>query len=166
MLYKGSNSSNTSYFALNVTPQSDYSSFELNCFVHGNKYDPCHDLQTASTSCGTSLSFTGVLGCDYNCYFVTKKDGYLEKHSTEYRWRFCKNTYLKRCFYQRIFILVPSEPYLYVNLVESQRIKISWSMSETTYVESFDLFINQNQPVNIHRSEFSYTLDGLLPNRP
>lgn len=77
--------------SLNITPQSDYSSLELNCIVDNYVTYPCSNLTEPTYSCyPTQLYLYSPLGCDYNCSFITKKTNYIDKHSNQFKITFRK----------------------------------------------------------------------------
>ncbi|CAF4878302.1 unnamed protein product [Rotaria sp. Silwood1] len=148
ILYNGLNDFNTSTIYLNVIPQSDFSSIELICIVDDDTTYSCLNLTVATYSCSTSLYFVGIRGCNYKCHFVTKKYNYNNAISNEYRW-----------------IFFPPKSNLFEYGKGSRWILIRWTINEFAYIQSFDLFINQNRILNIDNSTFSYNCTNLLPNR-
>jgi hypothetical protein len=95
VLYNGSYSPDTSSIDFNITPQSDYSSVELTCTVDDHATYPCWTL-TERYYCSTTfiLSLSGRLGCNYTCYFVTKKYNYIDKNSDEFKLTSCECLFL------------------------------------------------------------------------
>ncbi len=81
------NNSNRNLINLKIIPQSDYSSIELTCIVEDYT---CSNLAKSFNFCETILSFKVILGCNYRCYFVTKKFNYIDKSSNRYLLTFCE----------------------------------------------------------------------------
>ncbi|CAF4438373.1 unnamed protein product [Rotaria sp. Silwood2] len=147
ILYDGLNNFNTTYISFYVIPQSDFSSIELKCIADGTQTHWCSNSTVATAVCSTYLYFFGTRGCNYKCYFVTKKYNYINVLSNEYRWTF-----------------FPPTPNIFSYDKGSRWILISWTVNEFAYIQSFDLFINQTQILNIDNSTFSYNCTDLLPN--
>ncbi|CAF0988795.1 unnamed protein product [Rotaria sordida] len=139
--------SNTTKFVFNVTQQSDFDRLESICITENNIY-PCQNLAKEHNQCITTLENDGNLGCNYQCYFITKKSNYSNK--------FSKN------FTMDIF---PPTPNLSLNSKTSRSITVKWAISQPAYVECFELLLNQTQSVNLSKTTFSYTWKELLPNR-
>lgn len=81
------NNSNRNLINLSITPQSDYSSIELTCIAEDYT---CSNLAKSFNSCETILSFKVILGCNYRCYFVTKKFNYIDTFSNWYSLELCE----------------------------------------------------------------------------
>jgi hypothetical protein len=97
VLYNGSNVFDRSSIDLNITPQSDYSSIELTCIVDDyTTYPTCLNLTQSFYSCVTRLTLNGVLGCNYSCYFVTKKFNYNDTYSNIYQLTFGEYSFLSQ----------------------------------------------------------------------
>ncbi|UJR14401.1 hypothetical protein I4U23_001398 [Adineta vaga] len=128
---------------LNVILQSDYSSVKLVCNT-----DFCSPSSTDFGRCLTSSTFTGTLGCDYDCYFITTKSNYMDQSSTNYRLSF-----------------FPWKPNIFLMEKGSRWITIAWSLDENTYIRSFELFVNSTYLTTIGSLERSYRYENILPNR-
>jgi hypothetical protein len=81
VLYEELNVTNTSHFIFNVNPQSDFNYIESICSVSVDQTFPCSKLTVQSEKCSTTLEHNGILGCDYECVFVTRKTDYTDMSS-------------------------------------------------------------------------------------
>jgi len=151
------------YFTFNVTPQSDFDYIQSFCTIDKNQTFPCSDLTVIHERCSTILKYDGILGCTYQCYFVTQKLNYLEKYSDYSIMHLCKDFNIINL--QIILHLVPPKPI--INMLEkgSRSISINWTLNELGYIKYFQLFLNQN-PIRTVGKEISwYNYTGLLPNQ-
>jgi hypothetical protein len=91
VLYDERNSSShTSYHVFNTTSQSDFELIELTCTVGDKQSSPCSNITVQSDNCSTTLNLIGTLGCDYMCFFTTKKTNYDNVNSTITSLTVCK----------------------------------------------------------------------------
>lgn len=83
VLYEKTWSPNTTHITLDVIPQSDFDNIESICKTDDKQKSLCNDISISSSQCSTrlSLTFNNTRGCDYQCYFLTKKQGYVDAHS-------------------------------------------------------------------------------------
>jgi hypothetical protein len=75
----------------NVTTQSDFDYIQSLCIIDKNQTFPCSNLIDIHARCTTILTYEGKLGCNYQCFFVTKKINYQDKYSINYPMHICKN---------------------------------------------------------------------------
>ena len=94
VLYSGSNVFESSSIDLIITPQSDYSFVQLNCRVNDYSTYPCSNLIQSFYYCQTKLTLNGVLGCNYSCYFITRKSSYNDAYSKIYSLTFSEYSFL------------------------------------------------------------------------
>jgi hypothetical protein len=80
----------SSQFTFNVTAQSDFDNIESFCSIDQNETFPCSNITIDHEHCSTTLNYKGIRGCNYQCYFITKKLNYLEKYSTNYTMQLCE----------------------------------------------------------------------------
>jgi hypothetical protein len=80
----------SSHFIFNVTPQSDFDYIESFCIIDKNQTFPCLNLTEIHEECLTLLTYNGVLGCNYQCYFMTKKTNYSDEYSNDYLMHLCE----------------------------------------------------------------------------
>jgi hypothetical protein len=68
---------------LNVTPQSDFDNIESVCKADDKQKSLCNDIRIRSSQCSTllSLRLNTTRGCDYQCVFLTKKQGFVDARS-------------------------------------------------------------------------------------
>jgi hypothetical protein len=80
VLYEKTWSPNTNHITLNVIPQSDFDNIESVCKADDKQKSLCTDIKISSRQCSTNLSLTlnNTRGCDYQCVFLTKKQGYAD----------------------------------------------------------------------------------------
>ncbi|CAF1139955.1 unnamed protein product [Adineta steineri] len=125
VLYNGSNSSNNSVIIFNVTLNSDFNTIASNCTVANNQSNPCENVTERYENCSTQLNLKGIPGCDYECSFITEKANYTSKNSQVYN-----------------FSIFPSKPNISDHKQGSRWISINWTISEVTYIQSFNIFSN------------------------
>jgi hypothetical protein len=83
VLYENTVLPNTDQIILNVTPQSDFDNIESVCEANDKQKSLCSDIRKKFSQCSTALSLTlsNNRGCDYQCLFLTKKQGYADARS-------------------------------------------------------------------------------------
>ncbi len=92
--YDGPTNFNTSHLIFHVIPHSDFDNIELTCIVGGDKLPPCSNLILQNNTCSTTLAVNGTLGCDYNCFFTTKKADYTDEPSPNISLTVCKHLFI------------------------------------------------------------------------
>lgn len=93
----------SSQFTFNVTAHSDFDYIQSFCSIDHNETFPCSNITIDHEHCSTILNYNGILGCNYQCYFITKKINYLDKYSTNYTMQlreYLKNKIIS-CFKNR-----------------------------------------------------------------
>lgn len=83
VLYQNIWKPNTTHITLDVIPQSDFDTIESVCQANDAQKTLCNDIRTSSSQCSTRLSLilNKTRGCDYECFFLTKKQGYDDARS-------------------------------------------------------------------------------------
>jgi len=84
VLYQNIWKPNTTHITLDVIPQSDFDTIESVCQAANDAQKSlCNDIRTSSSQCSTRLSLilNKTRGCDYKCFFLTKKQGYDDARS-------------------------------------------------------------------------------------
>mgnify|MGYP001043165410 CR=1 FL=1 len=86
---------NTTNVSLDLSIHSDYDSIESVCSVDSNTIDQtsniCSNLTiTNPPQCSTNIQLKTIRGCNYFCYFTTKKTNYTQKISKNYSVTICK----------------------------------------------------------------------------
>jgi hypothetical protein len=93
VLYNGPNVFDRSSIDLNIIPQSDSPSVDVNYIVDSYLTYPCSYLNQSFEYFSTSLTLKGVFGCSYRCPFVTKKSDYNNAYSKVCQLAFSKYSF-------------------------------------------------------------------------
>jgi hypothetical protein len=160
-------SSNTSRFIFNVTSESDFDQLESNCIVDENQGSLCLNLSIRLNNCSSTFIHNGTLGCNYKCYFITKKTGYTDKSSNSSKMDLCEYLYKLIDEYLMMVDLVPPQPKIDRPVIRSRSISIGWSIPEPdrVYMKYFTLYRNDIPFVNVSTSMVAYDYTQLFPNR-
>jgi hypothetical protein len=78
---------NMTHITVNVSSQGDFNNIESICKANEKQKAVCSDIITSHSQCSTSLTliFNSTRGCDYQCLFSTKKQGFDDAHSKAFQ---------------------------------------------------------------------------------
>ncbi|CAF3421096.1 unnamed protein product [Rotaria sp. Silwood1] len=151
VLYQQTWLPNMTHISVNVIPQSDFYNVETICKAKEEQKPVCTDMNKIHEQCSTTLTlrFNSTRGCDYQCFFSTKKQGFTDAHSSEFTMS-----------------ISPPKPIIISSTWAARYISVYWTIDEPTYVHQFSVIVNgKRMLVSDRRSRsFNYT-KNILPNR-
>jgi hypothetical protein len=78
---------NITHITVNVTSEGDFDNIQSVCKANDKQKAFCSVVITTYRQCSTSLTLNlkGTRGCDYQCLFSTKKQGYDDAHAQTFQ---------------------------------------------------------------------------------
>lgn len=160
---------NRAQVAINITPQSDFDNIESICKANNKQKPSCIDFNDVYRSCSQTftITFSTSLGCDYRCWFMTKKERFADSQSTELAISIRKIVkHSKNKLYIDMNILAPPKPIIVSTVWNSRYIIVYWTIDEPTFVDYFSVFVNGSGVLlqDKRARSFNYTRN-IHPNR-